>query len=109
MTTVDMGNIYDRSSDEYYYSETYSSHNGRQLVCAKWDAEMPKSCAVRMQVRTADSEHKIKKAPWSDIIRNGDNLDKLNIKGKFIEYRLNLFAKNGCGTPRVKSITLEFK
>lgn len=109
ITCVDIGNIHDRSSNEYYYSEVYSAHNGAQLIKAHWEAELGPVCDVKMQIRTAESQEKLEQTSWSDIIRNGDDIESLNIKGKYIQYRLNLFARNGCGTPRVSGVTLEFK
>ena len=108
MTTVDMGNVMDRSGNEYYYSEIYSAHNGATLKKASWEATIGKVCDVWMHVRTADSEEAIKDAPWSDKITNGEDVEKLGISGKFIQYKLVLYARNGCGTPRVESVTLEF-
>jgi hypothetical protein len=87
----------------------YSAHNGAKLKKASWDAKLTGNvCDVWMQVRTADTEEALKDAPWSDKITNGEDVEKLGINGKFIQYKLVLYARNGCGTPRVESVTLEF-
>lgn len=108
MTCVDIGNIMDRSCDEYYYSEIYSGHNSAKLIKAWWDASLGPVCDIWMQVRTSEEMEDIENAPWSKIIKSGANLEELNIKGRYIQYRLNLYARNGCGTPRVNGIYLEF-
>ncbi len=44
----------------------------------------------------------------SRLIENGQDITFLGISGGFIQYRLILGAKCGCGTPRVSSVTIEF-
>jgi len=106
MTCIDMGNILDRSGNEYYYSEIYSAHDGKTLLKAEWEAELGKVCDVWIELRTAESESEIENAPWSNKFKNGENI---NITGKYIQYRLTLYARNGCGTPRVSSVSLKFE
>lgn len=109
MSAVDPGNVMDRGNNEYYYSEIYTIPKGMAVKSASWEAEMPSYCWVQMQLRHGESEDALKASPWIDtIVENGQNLSKLGLKSGFIQYRLALGAKCGCGTPRVTSVTIEF-
>ncbi|MBQ4631411.1 MAG: VCBS repeat-containing protein [Clostridia bacterium] len=108
MTTVDIGNIMDRSDDEYYYSEIFEIPDGRTAKKVFWEAENEISTSVHMQLRCSDIENEISHCQWSREYECDEFLDKDKLCGKFIQYRLILRAKSGCGTPRVKSVSVEF-
>ena len=61
-----------------------------------------------MQVRCADTAEELEKAPWQGDISNGDCLCDLELKG-YMQYKLALGAKCGCGTPRITSVTVDFE
>ena len=108
MISNDIGNILDRSGNEYYYSEAYTAHEGRTLHSVSWEAVMEDTCKVWMEVRTADSEEELETAAWSEPIANGEDVSARQLQGNYIQYKLVLYARNGCGTPRVESISLKF-
>ncbi len=107
MTTVDIGNIMDRSDDEFYYSEPYAIPEGMLPKSAIIDAECAKTTSVSIEFRTADTVEKLKDAPYSRKYSSGEKLEAIG--GKYMQYRLTLTAKSGCGTPRVKAVDIIFE
>lgn len=107
MCTVDPGNIMDRSDMEYYYSEAYPVPDGKKPVKASWMAENGVKTWVKLYIRTADSEETLKVAPYSGAIENGGSLVGPQWK-RFIQYKLELGAPCGCGTPRVTQVRIDF-
>ncbi len=105
---VDPGNIMDRSDSEYYYSEAYKIPDGTVPVKASWEATNGVKTWVKMQIRCAETEDALEATPWQGDLENGDSLKDLNLKG-YIQYKLELGAKCGCGTPRVTEVTIDFE
>ncbi len=106
MSTVDVGNIMDRSDSEYYFSEAYKSDTKATKV--SWIAENGPSTWVKMQLRCADALEGLENADWSESFENGADVSALNLKG-YIQYKLELGAKCGAGNPRVTEVTIEFE
>lgn len=109
MSTVDIGNIMDRSGNEYYYSEIYEMPEEKDRVTVNWKATMGSRCNVWMQIRCSDTVDGIEKVSWSENIGNGETIPSSILVGKYMQYRLNLFAQSGCGTPRVSSVEIHFE
>jgi len=108
MCTADIGNIMDRSDSEYYYSEAYEIPAGHTPASVRWDAVNGKKTFVKMQVRCADSPEALENAPWQGDLTTGDSLLGFSLSG-YMQYKLELGAVCGCGTPRVTSVTVEFQ
>lgn len=108
MTTVDIGNIMDRSDDEFYYSETYAVPAGSTPAYAEWDATNGVRTRVTMQIRSADTEEALASAEWSRRYECGERFDSAP-SGTLMQYRLVLTAESGCGTPRVTSVRVNFE
>jgi hypothetical protein len=110
MSIVDPGNLMDRSDNEYYYSEAFLVPTGMKATSAYWEADIPSSCWVQLQLRYAQSQICLEEEPWIEhLIENGQDITFLGISGGYIQYRLILGARCGCGTPRVSSVTIEFE
>ncbi len=107
MCSVDIGNITDRGDEEFYYSEAYLIPDGLKAAAASWEATLGVKNWVTMQVRCADSPEALEQAPWQGCIQNGDSLESFALNG-YIQYKLALGAKCGCGTPRITSVTIDF-
>ena len=107
MTTVDIGNIMDRSDDEFYYSEVYPVESGLTPAYAVWEADNGPVTSVSIQIRCANSEAELAAAEWSRRYGHSEKFDKCD--GSLMQYRLILTAKSGCGTPRVKSVDVVFE
>ena len=108
MITTEIGNILDRSDSEYYYSEIYELPGNAVLKKVSWVAENEKKTYVKMQLRCGETPEALKTASWSSAIDTGADVEKLNLRG-YVQYRLELFAKNGCGTPRVTEVIVDFE
>lgn len=108
MTTVDIGNVMDRSDGEFYYSETYETPEISKVLSASWSTTIPETCEVIMHIISADSPDDLVKKQWNCSVKNGEDISNKNIQGKFFRYRLTLRAKNGCGTPRIDSVYVNF-
>jgi len=106
MCSVDIGNIMDRSDSEYYYSEAYKADS--RAVKISWIAENGKKTWVKVQFRCADSIDMIETAEWSESFDNGADISALNLTG-YVQYKLELGAYCGTGTPRVTEVTVEFE
>ena len=107
MTTVDPGNIMDRSPEEYYYSEVFELGT-KKLKRAYWEATIPGKCYVEISFRHGDSADTTKMCEWSRPYQNGEDLSDLEFCGGYIQYRLTLGSPMSCGTPRVTEVTVEF-
>ena len=107
MCSVDIGNIVDRGDEEYYYSEAFRIPEGMKPTKASWEATLGVKNWVKMQIRCADTAEELEHAPWQGDLSSGDCLCDLNLKG-YIQYKLALGAKCGCGTPRITSVTIDF-
>ena len=107
MTTVDIGNIMDRGDAEYYYSESYKVADGERATRVSWTAENGKKTWVKMQLRCADTEAELENAEWSEPFENEADVSNLNLTG-YVQYRLELGAKCGIGTPRVSEVRVTF-
>ena len=108
MITTEIGNIMDRSDSEYYYSEVYELPEGAAVKKASWVAENEKKTWVKMQLRCGETPEAVQAASWSQPVDCGMDIEKFKLCG-YIQYRLELFAKNGCGTPRVSEVTIDFE
>ncbi len=108
MSSVDPGNIMDRSNEEHYTSEVYSIPVGQRPSRASWTADIPKGCWVKMQLRSADCEQALAETAWSAPVENGESLTELSLSGSLLQYRLSLGSPTACGTPRVTMVEVEF-
>ena len=114
MYNVDPGNIMDRSFDEFYESEPFAVPEGEGVTCIRWDADVPAKCDVMAQLRVADSLEELAGAKWMgptnthDRFRAYDHVDRDFFTGKYVQYRLALYAFNAVETPRVRKVVVEF-
>ena len=106
-SSIDIGNVMDRSDSEYYISEGYQIPDGLKVKSASWVSENGIKNWVNIQLRCANTWEALECAQWSRSFTLGDDLSSLNLRG-IIQYKLELGAKCGCGTPRVSEVTIEF-
>ena len=114
MTSTEPGNIMDRSFNEYYESVPHAIPAGEGVTAIYWDADIPAKCDVFAQLRVGDTLEELEKSPWLGSTMEGsrfrahDFVDREFFNGKYMQYRLILYAFNGVETPRVRSVTVEF-
>ena len=102
MSTVDPGNIMDRSEREYYTSQIKKTTEIMESIV--WEGECTSTSWVELQVRAASSTEALARGTWTKV-ENGDNISHLGLTG-FVQYRLALCEKCGCGTPRIRKVTV---
>ncbi len=107
MHSVDVGNIMDRSDSEYYTSEVFDT-KGEKAVKVSWEATNGKKTWVKIQLKCADSIEALENTEWSESFENGADISALNLRG-YIQYKLELGAYCGTGTPRVTEVTVDFE
>lgn len=115
MMAVEPGNIRDRGPAEYYTSRPFKLPAGASATSIAWEAELPPSTWVKAQVRFATSEDDLANAPWLDPAAAQSGVDGPQAiagtayAGHWMQYRLALGATNGCGSPRIRQVTVEFE
>ena len=71
------------------------------------EAENAVGTSVSIEIRTSNSEKEIEASEFSRRYASGEEFD-LSF-ASYIQYKLVLTAKSGCGTPRVKSVDVIFE
>ena len=124
MSTVNPGNIMDRSDSEFYYSAPFTLPTGATVRGLSWTGECTSVSSVKLAIRAVDadtdgcggefertlksavSERALKEAAWIEV-EAGADLSALDLCG-VVQYRLELIAPCSCGTPRIESVTLSY-
>ncbi len=101
MGNVDLGNILDRSDEEFYVSKAHELPKGAKIVNIDWNAELPLKTWIKAQLRTAPTFEGLEDANWQEI-------DALEQNGLWMQYKLILGAKNCCASPRIKKVTVNY-
>ena len=115
MVAIDVGNIMDRGSEEFFTSSLIEIPAGATLHRINWEAEIPKKTWVLARIRTADSRDALEKAKFTGPdgtekthYTNGGEVDATATKGNYVQYQLALGAINSMSTPRICAVTLEY-
>ena len=115
MLAVDPGNITNRSPEEYYVSSSFKLPDGTKVTKLRWNAQTPPKTWVKAQIRYAECEDLLDRSTWQGAdgtdswLENGQYIPSDHQRGRWIQYRLALGALNGCGTPRVKSMEVNYE
>ena len=113
MTAIEPGNQADRGPEEHYESEPFELPPGTRARRIDWEAEVPATCRVRAQVRSAPTREALARAEWTGRGGGGGWLecgDGIRAgPGGWLQYRLALGARNGCGTPRVTQVRVTWQ
>ena len=114
MTAVSPHNIADRGPEEYYQSAPYKLPADARVREISWEAKTPPRTWVKAQLRIAATAPELEEANWQGPDGEGTWFEapqavySLEHAGPWIQYRLALGARNGCGTPRVTSVDVHF-
>lgn len=104
MCTVDPGNILDRGDKERYTSEIKKIPDGELVSEITWTGDCSSTSWVELEIRAAASLEELKTVEWIQV-RPNENLRDFAFSG-YVQYRLGLCAKCGCGTPRITSVVV---
>ena len=114
MVAVDVGNIMDRGSEEFYTSPVIKLHSGAALQKIAWEAEIPWKTWVTVKIRVSETEEGLRDKAFTGpdgtgktCYHNGEAIPGTE-SCTYVQYRLALGAVNSINTPRVTKITLEY-
>lgn len=115
MTAVSPHSIADLGEEEFYLSAPHELPPGARVTGIAWQAETPPRTWVKAQLRFGSSKAELEEATWQGPDRGPDWFEEPHAPlasmaaGQWVQYRLALGAKNGCGTPRVGSVEITFE
>lgn len=114
MMAVEPANLRDRGPLEEYISAPHQLPGTVQVTAVQWQAETPPSTWVHAQIRWADSVDALSAAEWkgpegADSWYTGEQEAAQAVAAAgWLQYRLVLGATNGCGSPRIREVTVEY-
>ena len=112
-TPRDFGNAFTREPCERYRSPVYDL-GGRRPVRVDWSASTPPRTAVELELRWAPSREELADAPWHGAAGAGSTF---KVPGavvgyggsqRWLQYRATLTSLDGCRTPSLREVTVEF-
>ncbi|MCC7263430.1 MAG: VCBS repeat-containing protein [Candidatus Latescibacteria bacterium] len=110
MCAVEPGNLLDRGPEEYYVSAPFKLSPGHHLSEVSWDAQVPPQSWVGLQLRCAATRAGLDQAPWQGPDGQGSwwrNYQQVRgMKGKWVQYRLALGARQCGASPRVREVAI---
>jgi len=109
MSCVGPGNILDRGPDEHYVSAPLRIERGATVRDVTWKGDVPPWCWVTAQLRSAQTEEALASAPWEGRFDGSASPTPVSLRGSWLQYRLALGARNGCGTPRITEVSVEIE
>ncbi len=113
MTAVEVGNIMDRGSEEYYTSPVVPMSEGEALQSIRWEALIPEKTWVTAKIRFADRAEDLEGKPFvgPDGTENTSFQcgEAIRFAGgsRCFQYRLALGAVNSVSTPRIESVIIQ--
>jgi hypothetical protein len=112
MLVAPLGNIMDRSSQEYYVSSPYHLPERALVNEINWEAELPPQTWVKAQLRFAASPAALRDAAWQGPEGSGswfhsEQRMKLEQTGQWVQYRLALGSTVG-SSPRVSRVRIMY-
>ena len=115
MRAVSPHSIADRGAEEYYLSVPYKLPAGAHVTRIGWEAEAPPRTWVKAQLRFGGTAAELAKAVWqgpdggAEWYEGPQAVQEVETAGQWVQYRLALGAWNGCGTPRVTAVDVQYE
>ena len=115
MRAVSPHSIADRGAEEYYLSAPYKLPAGARVTEIAWEAETPPRTWVKAQLRFGDTAAELETAAWqgpdgdTEWYERPQAVQAVESAGQWVQYRLALGAWNGCGTPRVTAVNVQYE
>jgi hypothetical protein len=79
------------------------------LQSISWKAEIPGQCWVKASVKCAASKEELATAPWSMPLENNSAIPhEIAANGQFMQYQLELGARNSLRSPRVFCVSVKY-
>lgn len=108
MISASMSNGINRSSSEFYTSSVFKAEKGFQKILASANMKVPHRCQVKIALRSADSADELDGKAWKEISFDQE-ISAKEFSGRYFQYRLELIAPDGIGTPRISRIRISFR
>ncbi|MBT4499929.1 MAG: VCBS repeat-containing protein [Gemmatimonadetes bacterium] len=110
----DFGNAYTREPLENYISPPYDT-GGLKPTRLSWKAETPEKTQLEFQLRGAESAERLEDARWegpegegSFYQEPGEGIAAGERKGRWLQYKATLISLNGCRSPRLEEVRVDF-
>ena len=107
MISAPMTNGIDRSNSEYYTSAVFQPEKSFRTITASAKMTVPNTCKVKIYLRSGDSADGLNGNEWKEIPFD-QKIDTKEFSGKYFQYRLELIAPDGIGTPRISHVKITF-
>lgn len=116
MTGIDIGNLYNRQPVWFYTSSAHDFGNAGDIQRVSWDGTTPENTSIEMQVRSADTEQSLTKAPWigpkgaDSWFDAHDHEKRISLSaGRFVQYRVRFWSKLCALYPVLNRVEIGFK
>ena len=114
MTAIPVGNLQDRSPEEYYESAPHELDEPATAARICWRGDVPDKTWVRAQLRFADTAEALDQAPWQgadgeDTWCTEPRSIPITPSARWAQYRLALGATNSLRTPRINQVAVHFE
>lgn len=108
MVPTDVGDILDRSPEEFYITEAFALPDLRSVG---WTADIPAKTWVNCQIRTAKTAQELENAAFVGPDGTGNSrfdcdqtIDPALLAGEYVQIKLYIGAVNSGNTPRITEI-----
>lgn len=98
----------DRSDSEFYISRVFEFAGKCSRIFVESDMLVPHKCKVNIYLRSAADNDKLPEQKWKKIPFDTE-VSAEDFQGNFYQYRLELIAPDGIGTPRISKVKITFK
>ena len=112
LTARDAGNALTRQPVEHYVSPPFALQ-GRPPASLSWNAEIPKTTALRFQLRWANAPDRLKEMAWhgpdgagTHYVSSGDTVRSVPDTARVIQYRAEFVSPYGIASPRLKEVRI---
>ena len=109
----DFGNAFTREPVDRYISPPIDL-DGQTPAQLHWDADVPQTTQLRLQLRSAPSESQLEHAPWCGphgegtyYEISGQPVAALNNQSRFIQYRAEFVSLYGCASPKLREVRID--
>ena len=110
----DFGNAYTREPLERYTSPACDME-GRKPIRLSWKAEVPEKTQIKFQLRWAESAEGLDRADWAGPAGEGSfyedsgaPIEGVELEARWLQYRAALVHFNGCRSPRLEEVRVDF-
>ena len=110
----DFGNGKDRRPVEYYESEI-KNIKGKRPKSINWKGEIPFGTQLKIQLRWGINREDIQENNWGGPLGedtyyevSGSEIKNVQNSVNFLQFRVLFISKNGCASPKLEEVSIEF-